>query len=153
MSYEDAAPRSKANASDKDSAVEGSDVGSKDVRDNIKLKGAFWPGMSLFDAASPEMKKMRNQRKNSSLVDQMKAASEAVLPNESVFNLEFQLERNRSVYDSPSVDESMVSIIVSSLGPSSPYLHQPRRPRSRPRSEAGSRPHLPLSKRLRQTRG
>ncbi|RDL40061.1 uncharacterized protein BP5553_00040 [Venustampulla echinocandica] len=47
-----------------------------------KLKGVLWPGMNLFDSATPEMKRMRNQRKDINVLEQMMATSADVEPSE-----------------------------------------------------------------------
>ena len=41
----------------------------------IKLKGPQWPGMALFDSASPEAQRLRNQKKEHSILDQMGESS------------------------------------------------------------------------------
>ncbi|KAM7200565.1 hypothetical protein V8F33_003770 [Rhypophila sp. PSN 637] len=43
-----------------------------------KLKGAKFPGMGMLDAANPEDRKKRNQRKDGSVVEKMKKSSEQV---------------------------------------------------------------------------
>lgn len=75
-----------------------------------KLKGTCWPGMDLFDAANDEMKRMRNQRKAKSVIDQMEAFSATISRDEFVYNLDLDLERIRDVYSSPSVESSPVSL-------------------------------------------
>lgn len=66
----------------------------------------------MFDAATDEMKRMRNQRKNESVINQMEAYSTSISRNEYVFNLNFELQRIRDVYDTPSVPNSPVSFPV-----------------------------------------
>jgi hypothetical protein len=75
--------------------------------DNSKLKGVYWPGMDLFDSATAEMKRMRNQRKDGSILAQMKTTSREVEPNEIIYNTQGELQRIRDIYDS-SVEESPV---------------------------------------------
>lgn len=65
--------------------------------------------MNMFDAATEEMKRMRNQRKHQSVIDQMEAFSATISRDEFVYNLDLDLERVRDVYDSPSVVSSPVS--------------------------------------------
>lgn len=77
-----------------------------------KLKGVCYPGMGMFDAATPEQKRMRNQRKDKSVIDQMAAYSASIVPNEYVFNLNFELQRVRNIYDPPSVPNSPVSLLL-----------------------------------------
>ena len=86
---------------------------SPDVYEGVpRLKGVCWPGMNLFDAANDEMKRMRNQRKDQSVIDQMEAFSAKITRDELVYNLDFELERIRDVYASPSVPSSPVSTLV-----------------------------------------
>jgi geranylgeranyl transferase type-2 subunit beta len=79
--------------------------------DNSKLKGVYWPGMDLFDSATAEMKRMRNQRKDGSILAQMKTTSREVEPNEIIYNTQGELQRIRDIYDS-SAEESPVSFTL-----------------------------------------
>ena len=74
-----------------------------------RLKGVYWPGMNMFDAANEEKKRMRNQRKDKSVIDRMEAFSATISRDEFVYNLDLNLERIRDVYSSPSVASSPVS--------------------------------------------
>ncbi|KAF9879731.1 hypothetical protein CkaCkLH20_02542 [Colletotrichum karsti] len=74
------------------------------ISEAMRLKGIVWPGMSLFDAATPEQRKKRNQRKDASVIQQMKLDSQAVTSVELVANLTLEVERTRDVYDAPSVE-------------------------------------------------
>lgn len=75
-----------------------------------KLKGIFWPGMNLFDSATPEMKRMRNQRKDGSILEQMINTSTVTEPLEYVYstlsNGNFELERTRDIFGPPSIENS-----------------------------------------------
>ena len=55
-----------------------------------KLKGQVWPGMGLFDSASLDQKRKRNQRKNPEVLRTMKRSSEAVQPLYSVWIIDDQ---------------------------------------------------------------
>ncbi|CAI0651252.1 unnamed protein product [Colletotrichum noveboracense] len=72
--------------------------------DTVRLKGIIWPGMSLFDAATPDQRKKRNQRKDASVLLQMELDSQAVTTLEMVANLNLEVEKTRSVYDAPSIE-------------------------------------------------
>ncbi|KAL9629932.1 MAG: hypothetical protein Q9204_005000 [Flavoplaca sp. TL-2023a] len=50
-----------------------------------ELKGVFYPGMSLFDSASAEAQKKRNQRKNESILAQIQQESLEVECNEYIY--------------------------------------------------------------------
>lgn len=73
-----------------------------------KLKGVIWPGMDWFDAATDEMKRKRNQKKDFAVLEQMQRTSSVVEPTEFIWNSEGELQRTRDVYASPSIDGSPV---------------------------------------------
>jgi geranylgeranyl transferase type-2 subunit beta len=83
-------------------------LGDNVENDNSKLKGVLWPGMSLFDSATAEMKRMRNQKKDGSILAQMKTTSNEVEPNEIIYNAEGEFQRIKDIYAS-STDNSPVS--------------------------------------------
>lgn len=65
--------------------------------------------MDLFDSATPEMKRMRNQRKDDSVLEQMMATSNGVEPNEVVYNLNGEIHHTRDIFGPLSVENSPVS--------------------------------------------
>ncbi|KAL2883061.1 hypothetical protein SGCOL_001248 [Colletotrichum sp. CLE4] len=75
-----------------------------DDLESARLKGTVWPGMGIFDAATPDQKKQRNQRKDASVLRQMELSSQAITTMEIVANLDLEFERTRDVYDAPSVE-------------------------------------------------
>jgi len=76
----------------------------------LKLKGVKWPGMDLFDSATLEMKRIRNQRKDVSVLEQMKETSMAVKPNEYVYSLDGEFQKVRDIFAPPSCETSPVSL-------------------------------------------
>lgn len=84
-------------------AIDPFDVDEKQTNDNakseevIRLKGVVWPGMDLFDAATPEMRRKRNQKKDGTLLKQLETTSQQVEPTEQIFKstegLPFETER------------------------------------------------------------
>lgn len=68
-----------------------------DDADQSKLKGIYWPGMSIFDSASDEMKKKRNQKKDGSLLKQMEKTSEIVEPQEIIYSPQGSLAKIRTI--------------------------------------------------------
>ncbi|QIW97131.1 hypothetical protein AMS68_002649 [Peltaster fructicola] len=72
------------------------DFGEDDVHDSLKLKGVVWPGMFLFDSATPEMQRRRNQKKDTNVVARLEATSKIIGPDELIFNMsgEFLQQRN-----------------------------------------------------------
>ncbi|MCJ1431820.1 hypothetical protein MMC27_001175 [Xylographa pallens] len=62
-----------------------------------KLKGICWPGMDIFDSASPDTRRRRNQKKDSAVLEQMKANSAEVEPTELIFYSGGQLKKSRYI--------------------------------------------------------
>jgi hypothetical protein len=63
----------------------------------IRLKGVLWPGMDLFDAATPEMRRKRNQKKDRTILKQMETTSQQVEPTEQVFSLTVEWLADREI--------------------------------------------------------
>ena len=63
----------------------------------IKLKGPQWPGMALFDSASPKAQRLRNQRKEHSILEQMEHNSMIVQPIERIYFPEGTLKKERPI--------------------------------------------------------
>lgn len=74
-----------------------------------KLKGVLWPGMDIFDSATPEMKRMRNQRKDSNVIEVMKATSAGVEPAEISYHANGEFRGSRDIFGSLSPIPSPVS--------------------------------------------
>jgi len=85
------------------------EVGEEAPDASTKLKGTVFPGMHLFDAATPEQKRKRNQRKDGSVLEQMKLTSEAVTALECIWTPEGAFQRSRDIYATPSIDGSPVA--------------------------------------------
>lgn len=62
-----------------------------------KLKGVFWPGMDIFDSATEQMRKKRNQRKDDSVLVQMKKTSDVAEPTEQVYSPGGTLQKERII--------------------------------------------------------
>ncbi|KDN63568.1 hypothetical protein CSUB01_05318 [Colletotrichum sublineola] len=80
-----------------------------DELESARLKGIVWPGMGIFDAATPDQKKKRNQRKDASVLQQMELSSQAITTTELVTNLDMEIARTRDVYDAPSVEGTPIA--------------------------------------------
>ncbi|KAG9247503.1 hypothetical protein BJ878DRAFT_539213 [Calycina marina] len=127
------------------------------ITDCLKLKGIKWPGMDLFDSATPEMKRLRNQRKDVSVLEGMKETSLSVRPIESVYNLGGELQKDRDIFGPLSCESSPVKSPVkrtrarrrpdrqatlADVDINAPMLHRapPRmEPRSPPKRDTGRR--------------
>ena len=74
---------------------------SEDLKDTRSvspvLKGVKYPGMSLFDSASEQAQRLRNQKKASSVLDQMVLDSAAIEPVEHIYWPEGGLKKSRVI--------------------------------------------------------
>ncbi|KAJ4394554.1 hypothetical protein N0V93_003773 [Gnomoniopsis smithogilvyi] len=79
------------------------EVGKQGGSRTPTLKGIIHQGMGMFDAATPEMKRVRNQRKHPSVLNKMVLVSESISMTEQVWNESMtKIEHERSVYDTPT---------------------------------------------------
>lgn len=71
-----------------------------------RLKGVFWPGMDLFDAATPNTRRKRNQKKNTSVAESLERQSQLVEPNEVIFTPLGTLRKSRYISGQIEYDSS-----------------------------------------------
>ncbi|KAL5361603.1 hypothetical protein BJX96DRAFT_176385 [Aspergillus floccosus] len=69
-----------------------------------RLKGVLWPGMDIFDSATEQMRRKRNQKKDESILKKMEKTSLCVEPTELVFSPTGVLRKQRVI--SGNVDDS-----------------------------------------------
>jgi len=67
------------------------------ISEAARLKGTLWPGMDIFDAAPPEARRRRNQKKLTSVVDRLKSYSAEVEPNEMIWTPAGSLWKERPI--------------------------------------------------------
>ncbi|ORY09296.1 hypothetical protein BCR34DRAFT_625833 [Clohesyomyces aquaticus] len=79
-----------------------------------KLKGVYWPGMDLFDSATPEMRRKRNQKKDISVVEQLELNSQEVEPTELIFTPHGSFKKQRRISGSVYDDEESSPIKAES---------------------------------------
>ncbi|EGY22793.1 uncharacterized protein VDAG_04231 [Verticillium dahliae VdLs.17] len=100
---------------------------ASDNDDNVRrvpeLKGQYWPGMHLFDSATEEGKKKRNQRKDDSVIQRMRIGSDAINPTEMVTDMMMNFGRYRHIDEDPSDDE--VSPLKGSASKKKTFTHKP----------------------------
>ena len=72
-------------------------VAESESTQSPKLKGICWPGMDIFDSASPVAQRQRNQKKNDSILKQMELNSIVVEPLEQIFWPEGTLKKERII--------------------------------------------------------
>ncbi|CAK4029423.1 Hypothetical predicted protein [Lecanosticta acicola] len=99
------------------------------ANDSTKLKGVLWPGMALFDSATPEMKRKRNQKKNVSVLKYLQATSETVEPTECVFDTSGALRKEREITGNPDSEDSL----IEGESEPEPDMTEKKRSRRRPR--------------------
>ncbi|KAI9745427.1 MAG: hypothetical protein M1818_000961 [Claussenomyces sp. TS43310] len=99
--------------------------------DTSKLKGILWPGMDLFDSATTEMKRKRNQKKDGSVLAQMMLNSAVVEPNEWVFNAEGDIHKIKPIFG----DSTDTSPVRSEIVPT------PKKRRTRKATQANTDTH------------
>ncbi|KAL6156310.1 hypothetical protein ACJQWK_09786 [Exserohilum turcicum] len=87
------------------------------VSESTKLKGVYWPGMDIFDSATPEMRRKRNQKKDSSVVAQLELNSLDVEATELIFTPMGSFKRQRRISCSESDDEDEIDIKSESSPP------------------------------------
>lgn len=87
------------------------------VTESTKLKGVYWPGMDIFDSATPEMRRKRNQKKDSSVVEQLELNSQDVEPMELIFTPGGSFKRQRRISSSEWDDEDEMEIKSESPQP------------------------------------
>lgn len=87
------------------------------VSESAKLKGVYWPGMDIFDSATPEMRRKRNQKKDSSVVEQLELNSQEVEATELIFTPQGSFKRRRRISCSESDDEDEIEIKAESPQP------------------------------------
>ncbi|KAI1003712.1 hypothetical protein K3495_g4492 [Podosphaera aphanis] len=73
-----------------------------------KLKGVLWPGMDLFDSATLEQKRMRNQRKGDEVLADMIYTSTQVEPAEVSYHPTGEFRASRDIFGPLSGDDSPV---------------------------------------------
>lgn len=102
------------------------------LNENTKLKGVYWDGMGMFDSATPEMRRKRNQKKAISVIDHLKATSEVVEATELVFDAEGELRRERPITGNPESDDGG-SPLPGESTPEPDFPPKKRKPARRPR--------------------
>ncbi|KAH8657557.1 hypothetical protein BGZ60DRAFT_133431 [Tricladium varicosporioides] len=85
-----------------------SELAEEKLTDSAKLKGIVWPGMNIFDSATPEMKRMRNQRKDGNVLEQMIALAAEVKSDEISYFPNGALRGSRDIFGPLSGENSPV---------------------------------------------
>ncbi|KAE8347410.1 hypothetical protein BDV24DRAFT_146911 [Aspergillus arachidicola] len=74
-----------------------SEVDKERVDEIARLKGVLWPGMDIFDSATEQMRRKRNQKKDESALRMMEKTSMGVEPTELIFSPTGILRKQRVI--------------------------------------------------------
>ncbi|KAE8379279.1 terpenoid cyclases/protein prenyltransferase alpha-alpha toroid [Aspergillus bertholletiae] len=74
-----------------------SEVDRERVDEITRLKGVLWPGMDIFDSATEQMRRKRNQKKDESALKMMEKTSMGVEPTELIFSPTGILRKQRLI--------------------------------------------------------
>ncbi|USW57908.1 hypothetical protein Slin15195_G112270 [Septoria linicola] len=86
-----------------------SELGDDLTPDNTRLKGIIWPGMAIFDSATPDMKRRRNQKKDACVLRALQATSEIVEPTECVYDTSGSLQTEREITGLPASEDELIA--------------------------------------------
>lgn len=89
------------------------------ISEAARLKGTLWPGMDIFDAAPPEARRRRNQKKQTSVVDRLKSYSAEVEPNEMIWTPAGSLWKERPITGQVDFESSPYKLDSTSSDPPS----------------------------------
>ncbi|KAI9728959.1 MAG: hypothetical protein M1828_000044 [Chrysothrix sp. TS-e1954] len=79
-------------------AIEEVDVkSSEESNEMARLKGVIWPGMDIFDSATPYMRRKRNQKKETSVVERLEYNSQQVDAMERIYTPSGELKKQRKI--------------------------------------------------------
>jgi hypothetical protein len=115
------------------------------VSESTKLKGVYWPGMDIFDSATPEMRRKRNQKKDSSVVEQLELNSQEVEAMELIFTPKGSFKRQRRISNSEYDDEDEIEIKAESPQPARMRPALARMDANARRSRQLARPMFPFA--------
>ncbi|KAH7072913.1 hypothetical protein BKA63DRAFT_416673 [Paraphoma chrysanthemicola] len=115
------------------------------VSESTKLKGVYWPGMDIFDSATLEMRRKRNQKKDSSVLEQLEINSQEVEAMELIFTPQGSFKRQRRISNSEYDDDDDVEIKAESPQPARTRPALARMDVNARRSRQLSRPTFPFA--------
>jgi hypothetical protein len=114
--------------------------GTASVSESTKLKGVYWPGMDIFDSATPEMRRKRNQKKDHSVVQQLELNSQDVEATELIFTPHGSFKRQRRISSSIFDDEEEEEEVEAKTESPHPVLARPALTSVDPNLPSRSRP-------------
>lgn len=112
------------------------------VPEYARLKGVFWPGMDMFDSATPDMRRKRNQKKPVDVVERLEALSRDIEATEVVYSAEGVLQKARPITGFPHSSSSP----MKNLSPSPKRQRQRERTRRKRKPLAAKDSNAPIKK-------
>lgn len=72
------------------------------ARDKSRLKGVHWPGMDIFDSATPDARRKRNQKKDAGVLERLENDSQDIEATEQVWSPGGNLRKEKYITGMPS---------------------------------------------------
>ncbi|KAF1355501.1 hypothetical protein BDV97DRAFT_106156 [Delphinella strobiligena] len=135
---------------DNTSVVEGE---FEELHDSNKLKGLVWPGMDMFDAALPEQKRKRNQKKDTSVVKQLEIMSRLIEATEHIYSPQGTHCAARAISGLPDIDDIPLPGEETPPRPKKAKRVTVRKPLAEKDPNAGRKPVAKVQKRGSTVRG
>ena len=96
---------SKPKSRSKTQPYDDSKLNSPKIPEHEKLKGVIYPGMDVFDTASAEVRKNRNQPKSPTVAEQKRKQSLLFMPTEVVYSTAFERLKEMDIDGKINEDE------------------------------------------------
>lgn len=90
-----------------------------------RLKGIYWPGMNIFDAATPITKRRRNQKKETSVAVSLERNALLVEPNEVIFTPYGTMKKSRYIDGRINNDSSPYKLDIPTPQPKRRQARKP----------------------------
>lgn len=81
------------------------DLCEEPANEEAKLKGTYWEGMGLFDSATADMKRKRNQKKHVSVLRALEMTSASIEPSEVIYDMAGTFCKEREITGHPASDD------------------------------------------------
>jgi len=96
-------------------SIEDEDDDVELLMEATKLKGIIWPGMDIFDAATIAMRKKRNQKKHTSVLERLEQNSLVVEAMERIYSPAGTLKKERKITGQVNFEDSPVMMYEEAL--------------------------------------
>lgn len=89
----------------------------EELTEATRLKGVFWPGMDLFDSATPNTRRKRNQKKETSVAVTLERNALLVEPNEVIYTPLGTMRKSRFISGQIEYDSSPYKLDIPTPQP------------------------------------